>query len=252
MITVDIDIKSLTRGLTDLQQKQIPFAASKALNALGLDVQVKERLRLREVFTLRREAWADRSIKMTHFAKKTELWATVAISPPGGASRSDIFGKFETDTEKRPFSGSHIAIPIGAKRTKGDIVRANQRPKNMHLHSEGGRIVGDNGTYIVKLKDGRQLLLQRGALSKGRLNAARGLNAAIGAQYQRGRNAAGQFTGYQHAHTTSYASTLLYLFTPRVQIHPDLQYARTASEVIERMYARRFDEALTAALATAR
>jgi hypothetical protein len=224
-ITVDTD--AFTKGMDELQEKQLPFARSKALNAVGVDVQLRERARLREVFTLRREAWADRSIKITHFATKTEAYTTVAIQPPGGEDRGDILGKFETDTEKTPFRSTHgIAVPIDVARNSRDIIPAAQRPSAFHLHQEGGRIVGDKGTYIVKLADGRELLLQRTNVSaRGGKHAGRG---------------------------TSARGTLLYIFVPRVKIKADLRFVPSAADVVERMWQQRFGEAFTAAMASAR
>ncbi|MEO7457073.1 MAG: hypothetical protein ABIY52_12495 [Gemmatimonadaceae bacterium] len=253
MITIRVDTDQLTRDLRDTQTRQVPFALVKALNALASeDVQPAERRRLREVFTLRREAWADRSIKITHFAKKAEPFVTIAIKPPGTQDRSDILGKFEDQTEKRAIGGHGVAVPMDVKRTKGGMISKGKRPGALHLHREGGRVVGDNGTYIVRLADGRELLLQRGSKKGKQLAAALGINQAIGGQYQRGRNAAGQFTGYQHARTTQHDSTLLYLFRPEVKIRPDLHFVPTATQMVTRMWPSRFADALTLALSTAR
>lgn len=216
MLDITVDLKSLTRELDDLQQRQIPFATAKALSALALDVQQAERARLRDVFTLRREQWADHSIKITHFAKKAEPWATIAISPPGGASRADILGKFETDTEKRPFKGTHVAIPIEAKRNKRDIITRANRPGALHLRQVGKRIIGDKRTFLVKTRGGQELILQR---------TGRGKRSGVRA---------------------------LYLLVERVTITPDLEYYVTAERVVGKNWERRWDDAIALALATAR
>ena len=59
MLAINVDIAEFTKGMNELQEKQLPFATSKALNAVGIDVQLRERARLREVFTLRRPEWAE-------------------------------------------------------------------------------------------------------------------------------------------------------------------------------------------------
>ena len=227
-ISIDVDISAFTKGMDDLAQRQIPFALTKALNATALDVQVRERARLREVFTLRREDWADRSIKLTHFAKKAEPYATLAIAPPGknGSLKADIFGKFEDQTTKTPFGSHGIAVPVNARRNKADLVVEKIKPKALHLHREGNRIVGDQGTYIVTLRDGRQLLLQRKDLGK------------------RAAKKAGRGTAEE--------ATVLFLFVPVAHLNPNLQFEANARTVVDRVWAQRFEEAFAAAMATAR
>jgi hypothetical protein len=225
MISIDVDTDSLTREFTALQREQIPFAVSKALNAVGLDVQAREREQLRETFTLRRPEWADRSVKITHFAKKTELYTTVAISPPGG-NRGDILGKFETETEKRARDGHTIAIPIRARRNKRDIIVGKDRPKAFNFQQQGGRIVGDRGTFLVRRPDGTGLILQRAR-----------------------RSAKGRTLGYKGKDSSVFA---LYLLVPRAELQPDLRFVPTAMEVVGRLWETQFGIAFDAALASAR
>jgi hypothetical protein len=224
MITVEIDLAPLTRRLSTLEKTQIPFAAAKALNAVGLDIQARERENLRRTFTLRRPEWAERAVKITHFAKKTELYTTVAIAPPG--DRGDILGKFETDTEKRSRTGGLVAVPINARRNKRDIIVGKQRPKAFHFQHQGGRIIGADGTFIVTLPSGQQLILQR----KGRTKRSLRLGARQGPR----------------------PVVALYLLTPRVELRTPLHFVPTAREVVQRLFPPRWAEALAAALATAR
>ena len=224
-ITVDLD--SFTKGMTELQETQVPFATAKALNAVGLDVQVAERVRLREVFTIRRQAFADRSIKITHFAKKAEPYTTVAIaSPDSDGGRPNVFAKFETDTQKTPFGSHGIAVPLKDGQIRRGVIPDSQKPAAFHLHREGNQIVGDNGTYVVKLADGRELLLQRKDLGK------------------RAAKKAGRGTREE--------STPIFLFVPVVKINANLEYVPHAEVVVDRMWAVRFDEVFSAAMASAK
>jgi hypothetical protein len=143
MIDIVVDYKHVVRHLDDLAERQIPFALAKSINATvvapkagssGLvTVQGQERLQLRKAFALRRTDWADRSVKVTHFAKKTEPWATIGIHPPGanGEQRADIFTKFESDREKRPKDGHTIAVPVSPriKRSNKGIISKRDRPR---------------------------------------------------------------------------------------------------------------------------
>lgn len=216
MPTIDVDFKHFTRDMTALQQEQIPFALKTGLNNTMLEVQKAERHRLHEVFTIRRDVWAERSIKMTHFATKSERWATLAISPPGRADRSDIFGKFETETSKESIAGRHIAIPIKARRNKRDIITKGNRPGALNLRQEGNRVLGDKRTFLVKLSGGRELILQR--TGRGRRSDLRAL----------------------------------FYLVERVQLEPDLHYMLTAEGTITREWNGLMETAFEQALRTAR
>lgn len=229
MPSIAVDTRSFRESLTDFQQRQIPFAQAKAINTLAINVQTAERLRLREVFTLRRESWADRSIKITHFAKKSEPWARIAISPPGasGAARADILGKFETETEKRPRAGGRtIAIPINARRNKRDIIYGKERPTAFHFRQVGNRVLGDRRTFLIRMPDGTGLILQR-----------------------RRKTAQARQLGYRGKDEGLIA---LYRLMPEVSITPDLHFEPTALHVITRDWVTSMEAALELALRTAR
>lgn len=128
-IEIIVDPKQCLGNLTDLEQRQVPFALSKAVNATALDVQTSVRARQRKIFTLRRPDWADRSVKMVKFAKKIDPSATIGIHPPGGDQRADIITKFEADTQKISRTGGRVAIPVGAK--SAGVIRGRNRPRAM-------------------------------------------------------------------------------------------------------------------------
>lgn len=228
MITLDVDIAGCNDWLTDVGDRQLPFAASKMLNALALDVQAAERAHLRDIFTLRRPQWADRSIKITHFAKKTELWATVAVSPPGAPQKSDILGKFEDQTEKTPAQGGRsIVIPTAdTKRTAGGIISRGMRPRALHFQrakNSTGRgqytvFVGDRETVLLQRPDGSGLIVQKN-----------------------GPHKAGTRDG-----------TVLYVLRPSVRIRPELHFKAIGERVVLARTAERWDEAAALALSTAR
>ena len=225
-ITVDLD--SFTKGMTELQETQVPFATKNALNAVAKDVQAGQRAHLREVFHLRREQWADRSIKITHFATKQEQYATMAVSSPD--DRSDILGKFEDQTQKTALGSHGIAVPFFSSDRSAPIAdtiqRGAKRPRAYDLQEENGRVVGRDGTFIVVLPDGRRLLLQRKDLGKR-------------AQKAQGR-------------VTQERATLLYLFTPHVKVTPDLHFYDIAAKAVSEQWDTRFIEAFVTAMQSAR
>jgi hypothetical protein len=224
VISIDVDVPGFLTLMTETQERQLPFATKTALNAVALDVQKREREHLRDVFTLRRASWADQSIKITHFASKEEPFATIAIAPPD--DRGDILGKFETDTEKTARGAHGVAIPVDARRSKADIVQGSQRPAAFALHQDGSRVVGADGTFIIDLGGGRQLLLQRQDLGK--------------------RAAAKAGRGTQER------ATVLFIFEPRVNIANNLKFGPTAETVVRDQWQARFSEAFDKAMETAR
>lgn len=167
MIEITVDYRRAVRQLTDDGRKQIPYALAKAVNATVLDVQKAERANLRSKFELRRPAWADRSIKITRFAKKSDPTAIIGIHPPGDASRADILAKFETDTEKLPRSGT-IAVPVSrigvGRRKSTGIIPKRERPRAI--------LDGSNkGVFLVRKKMGavgEGIILQRLSFGRGK------------------------------------------------------------------------------------
>lgn len=216
MLTISVDLDQLEHGLTDLEERQIPFATMKALNTMALAGQKAERAHLDEVMTLRRKDWDFKSIKITHFAKKSELYAEISISPPGssGDQKSDILGKFEDETEKVSRTGGLVAVPVGRniRRTKYDLPDRRDRPKAFNFHQVGRTVRGDRGTFIVRTANGRGLILQR---------TRQGVRA-------------------------------LYLLLPRVEITPDLAFDATVGGAAEAAADEAFDQAWELAMATAK
>jgi hypothetical protein len=217
MIDVTVSVSDFNLDMRAVRDDQLPFAFKNALNDVGLNIQTQERRHMHDVFNVRREDWLDRSVKITHFASKSDLFVNVGIHPPGveGEGRKDVLTKFETDHEKKPFKGKFVAVPTGAKRTKKDIVRAAQRPAAFNFHREGKRILGDNRTFIVHKGPDVALILQR--VGKGRRSQVRSL----------------------------------YLLLRSVDIEPDLLFEQNALGVvtrdIEAAFTRRLEEAMQSA-----
>lgn len=226
MFTASIDTNALRDYLTDVAENQIPFAASKMLNALALDVQRAERAHIHEIFQVRRSQWVDRNVKVTHWAKKTELYAAVGIVSPGDGERSDILGKFEDQTTKAPRQGGKaIVIPADAKRTKAGVVSKAMRPRALNLQQTGvskdGRFtiyVGDKHTVMLQRPDGSGLIIQN--------------------------------TG-THVHGVQ-DGTVLYTMKPAVTIRPDLHFETIGERVVITKTAERWDEAVELAMRTSR
>src|SRR5690242_5866768 len=93
----------------DEHQSQIGYAFAKAVNATALDAQKAIQDHIMKTFTVRRESYMKRSIKMVRFAKKNDPTAVIAVQGPGGTD--SVFAKFEDGGTKTARSGGLLAIP---------------------------------------------------------------------------------------------------------------------------------------------
>jgi hypothetical protein len=215
-VSIDVDVSTWWEEM-DAYRGQVAFALAVSVNETAKQFQRMEVGHISEAMTVRRPDWVQQSIKITHFATKGEPLATIAVQPPGDPSRADILGKFEDETEKQSRKpGGHVAIPLGAKRTKRDIIRNDSRPTAFHFRQVGTRILGDQRTFIVRRADGTELILQR--VGKGAGSSVRAL----------------------------------YLLVPRVHITPDLQFVKLAQLAVDLFFDWNFTNAFERAIATAR
>lgn len=219
MIDISVDVGSLTRQLTSIEQKQIPFAAMKSVNELATTFQDVERKDvLAKKFTLRRPEFIKRTIKIErgNFATRDNLRAIVGVDPT-----RDLLSKFEKDGEKKPREGRSIAIPVGARRNKADIVPQSQRPRALGLtdvSSKGGVRVakGDRRAFLIARADGTGGIFQR---------VGRGKNSTI---------------------------KELFAFKPKVPIKNRLDFAVTARRVAAERWPKIFSKWLDIALKSAK
>ncbi len=217
MIQIVADLKPAL-DLTDRARRQVPFAASKALNDTIKQIQAAERAQIEKTFTLRRKQFVLRTVKINRqdFANKRNLRATVRIDPT-----RDFLAKFERGGVKRPHSGRSIAVPIDVKRGKTGVGSRRLRPKALALrahHTAGGKTQyrGEKRTFLV----------ERGAF--------RGIFQRVG---RRRRS----------------SIRLLYSLVTSVRIPASLRFERTARRVAtpERLQAN-FHRAFEFAMRTAR
>jgi hypothetical protein len=207
---------------------QIPYAMSRAMNESGKLAQLAVRNHTGQIFNERRAAWVNASVKITHFSNKSpeNLYLSMGIHPPGGDQRADILTKFETETEKTPFAGTHVVVPIGIN--AGKILREGQRFRDYHLVQHGNRWMGERGAFMLPISGDRLLVLQR-------------VDHRV--RYKR------------HGKSTSVAkgdAQPLFLLVPRVKITPNLDFEKTVREVVERTFPMEFDRAWLEAIASAK
>lgn len=225
--------------MDDFAQRQVPFALSNALNDTAKLFQYREREHISDVFTVRRKAWVDNSVKVTEFATKRKLSATVAIQSPGNGDRSDILGKFETQTSKTPAKGGKsIAVPMDAKRLSSGILADSARPKAFNFKRVGGQRALNHGHSTNKSI--------RGGIGRGALEVYEGDRKTVLI-----RNAQGKGVVLQRVGRGKRAGMrVLFFLTPRVKLTPNLDFIDTAKEAashIGEFFKARFAEAMHSA-----
>ena len=145
---ISIDVSDVQRQLGSLH-KQLPFAASQAINATSKDVQKAIINRIHNVFNVRRPLFVQRSVKI-RFAKKHDLEAQIAIADLGGKPTADILSKFETGDDKLPTRSRVLAVPAGdIRRTARGIITKQQQLGNLKR------------SFYLKTKAGHEYIFQR-------------------------------------------------------------------------------------------
>jgi hypothetical protein len=212
-ITLDIRDAAVSEFARDVYKRQIPFATARAINWTAKDFQGAQRIRMADVFEIRRPQFLKQSVKIKPFATKEKQEATVKIDSPAG--RSDIFGKFEEDTVKGPVRGTTVAVPTRhVPRTGAGIIKKVWRPREVvgkEFNLGGSRFRG----VLVRKPDGTGTIFAA-ELSQGRQIAA------------------------------------LYQLVKDVSITPDLRFLDTAEREINARWAINFTRSFDMAMATAR
>jgi hypothetical protein len=228
MITIALPTIAQFRADIETIRDQIPYATSRAINECGKLAQLAIRSHTGQIWHVRRAAWVNAAVKITHFSTKYEndLYLTMGIHPPGGDERADILTKFETETQKTPFRGSHVAVPIGIN--AGKILREGQRFSDYHFVKHGNRWEGDRNTFIVPIGAGKLLVLQR---------------ADHRVRYKRRGKAVS---------VRAHDAMPLFLLVPSVKIQPNLEFEKTVREVVEKTWPMQIEHYLNEAIASAR
>lgn len=230
---ITVDTKPLTRFLNDFEQRQVPFAAANSLNDTAKLFQSRQQQHMGNIFTVRRQEWVRNNVKIRpeDFATKRKLVATVRIESPGGGDRSDVIGKFETQTVKRPREGNTTAIPVEARRQRTGIIRRGERVGAIKP------FVGATGRMLGKGKQ-RTFMLDMGGGQKG-------IFQRVGARSKKARGIHGPLMGGRDRNLK-----LLFLLRPSTPLVPNLKFVHNAHEAVRHFadfFGARFKEAMRTA-----
>lgn len=86
MIKIKADARETVRWFDNVQKKQLPFACSRALNAVAKDVKTAEQMEMKSVFAAPK-AYTVNSVFVRKYARKADLTAVVDFKD-GGRGRS--------------------------------------------------------------------------------------------------------------------------------------------------------------------
>ncbi len=156
MINIRLDVKVDTTSL-DLAGSRLPRAISDAIVDTMTGAQKKQRTRMADRFTIRRQPFLNQSVKITLFPKADRLTGELAIAAPNGApaDRANVFSKFERGGFKVGRDGGRIAVPIvgsPVKPTKRSIVKPQYSPAALL----GRGISPPPGIFSVFIRKGKK------------------------------------------------------------------------------------------------
>ena len=148
-VTIRIDTKAATAGLSALAQSQLPFALSKAINDTGPQFQQAERARLESIFTERRKDFLEKQgvKRLGPAASKRNPSVTFGVDP-----KASFLDKFEAGGPRPLKSGHSIMIPEDVKRNKRDIVTTGNRPGPL---LDSHKKPGLGGVFLLRTQRGK-------------------------------------------------------------------------------------------------
>ena len=153
MIHIQIDETEFKKSLHEWED-QYEYAMSQTINDTLKDAQRTMVGDINDKFTVRRKAFVQRSVKISKFAKKTDLEGIVGIENIAGKPTADILSKFEEGGDKHP-RGQNVAVPTEFVRPVADrVITAGKRPRNL------------KNSFKMSLRTGVEVLAQR--ISRGK------------------------------------------------------------------------------------
>ncbi|MCK9193976.1 MAG: hypothetical protein M0P19_08905 [Nevskia sp.] len=237
MITIQVDTKATTRYLDDVQKRQIPFAASVALNKTarlaeaGIKSEMRRLLDRPKPYTL----------GGTFVSNSTKSKLTAIVGLKDKASSGRAAGKYL------------LPLVAGSQRRQAGWERALQAmgaiPSGMRAVPAGGAKIDRYGNL-----DKKQLTEMMGAL-RSRMRTFKGKGKRA--------HADGYFVALPGTHLTpgiyyriertgESAIKPVVIFVSRAQYKPTLKVEPTVRRVVDASFAREFGAALSTALASAR
>lgn len=148
MIRITANTTELTRWLTSVSAKQIPFAAAKALTETAKEARAAVVSGLDEHFTIRR-TWIERGIRIVPANKRD--WPNPAAMV---GTKDDFMARQEFGGIKTGRSGKSVADPLGARPEKTVVTPPSKWPGGLLKKNAKRKF------FLTTLKTGRAAGLQ--------------------------------------------------------------------------------------------
>jgi hypothetical protein len=243
MIRFSIDARAVQAALQDVEVRQIPYIMKLGMNALGNAAQQSVREGLQARFTLKRKTWNLNAIKIEKLDRATKTnWRVILRLDP----RASYLEKFEEEGYHHPFGGrNYLWVPNERVFRKRIIMATNPlHPKNLNMRQVGGRVIGDQRTYMIRTSTG-PMVLQRMGTGKGRYFRDSSIKKLT-------LDSFGQKRGGKLMRDKTKGTQVLYVLRSSVRVPLKLEFVWTISKVVRAQATPIFREALGKALRTAR
>jgi hypothetical protein len=155
MIKFDIDIRGLeARSL--LESKRLAYSTATAINRTMLEIQREERAELDRRFTIRKNDFTYRLIKIFAFAKvlkgigPQQVYGEIGIDH----KQRTLLDQFVEGGFKEPVVGHSVGVPVtgsAARPSFSDPVTAALQLSKINLHP---RVLKDGTTQLISEQDG--------------------------------------------------------------------------------------------------
>lgn len=156
MVKFDIDIKGL-EAKTLLESKRLAYSTATAINRTMTEIQREERAELDRRFTIRKNDFMYRLIKIFVFARvfkgigpQLPVYGEMGIDPKNRV----LLAEFVEGGYKEPVSGKSVGVPVtgsAARPSFTDPVAAAFQLSRIHLHP---RTLKDGTVQLVSAEDG--------------------------------------------------------------------------------------------------
>lgn len=250
-ISVKSDLDAMAASMTDMQRRQIPFAAKSALNTTAKKVVEREQHEIRDVFN-RPTPYTQSAVKIFKWAEKRDLQAIVGIKddtskgiPASKYLASEISGGGRRMKRFEKALQSVGALPEGYRAVPGAAAKldayGNMSPAQIVQILSFFKAFPEAG-YKMNMTDKRRASLKRGTAAR------------VGFEYFVGRPGdrlpLGVWQRFKLGHGGAIKPVLI--FVPHAVYQAIFDFDYVARQTVEKEFAPEFDKAMADALRTAR
>jgi hypothetical protein len=155
MIKIDIDVRGL-EARTLLESKRLAYSTATAINRTMLEIQREERAELDRRFTIRKNDFMYRLIKIFTFAKVFKGIGPQQVYGEIGIDHKNrtLLDQFVEGGFKEPVVGHTVGVPVtgsAARPSFSDPVTAALQLSKINLHP---RVLKDGTTQLISEQDG--------------------------------------------------------------------------------------------------